>query len=551
MRPTVGTERRRLWCSRTAHSKAYRFALPEKSAAWYCRYKGSFYRLGDVGNPDIKVAQRQAGSLYAAAAANALSGELRRIIDQGLDAKTYLASRLQGKPHESAAAVAGSEMARAEGAWSWAKLVDEFIAKKISVDKISPIAVKPASQRTIKEVADILKHPDLGHLGKKLARDITRLDLEKVRDAWFDAGRKSAQRKLITYAKSAFKWARGNQAAAGLSDMTPWWLDLRHHAYASKKAVAKGRGEAVARTLTPTDIATLLFLAEKHRVLPGRKIQKPTADITLAFLWWDCLTVQRTHAAAAVRTASVIDRVRSDGWYEVSWKPGDMKSRRHHVLAIPPEIHRRSIGRALAADGRRPRSEWVFPSNRKGEEDKPVGDWILNNLLARMRGERDDEETAIDLLAEAGLPPFSPHAVRKGLATFLAGQAIPSGAASAILDHAIPADDEAEADVTRKHYNESLDLPLKFAGLTEWSEAVLDEYKKLLDTERTARFGKLVRAGRLRQIVGNLSTSDLWLFDRHIPSPPAAAEKIDLGKLAIKSVNDPSDDMDWTEQTGT
>ena len=89
-------------------------------------------------------------------------------------------------------------------------------------------------------------------------------------------------------------------------------------------------GEELPRTLTPADVARLLFIAEKHRVVPGRRLALPTDEVTLALLWWVALTVQRTHAAAVVRKAKVIDYVAEDGWYDVYVAPG-----RHEVGAAP------------------------------------------------------------------------------------------------------------------------------------------------------------------------------------------------------------------------
>jgi len=303
---------------------------------------------------------------------------------------------------------------------------------------------------------------------------------------------------------------------------------MRHRAFASKAAVARSRGEKLPRILTPADVARLLFIVEKNRSLPDNDNPGRTGETTLAYLWWVCLTAQRTHAAAAVRTLLIRDRVREDGWYEVSWLPSDVKSKRFHSLPISPEIYRRTIGRALASPNRRMDTVWAFPANRvikleKGDPDRPVGDMILNNLLARLRGERNGGS---DLLAAAGLPHFSPHSLRKAMATFLADQPLPSSTASAILDHAAKkTETEEESIVTSKHYNASMRLPLKFAGLVAWSTAVLEKYDEFRLEEQRARFRSrfLALSGpNLRKTIANLDPADLWLFDEHLPPLPGA-----------------------------
>lgn len=522
-----------------------------KSAGWYLRYKGPFHRLASVGyDESLRVEEREKGLIYTADAAEELADSLREIIDRGFDPKAYLAEWAESGSLEKAAAAAGSGAAKAAGAWTWERLVDRFIKDWISQEKHLQHRVKPSSPRTIKEVNDILRDSDLNHLKTKLVRDMSRGDFEPVRDRWFEAGRLTRQKKLITYTKSAMTWAKENFAESGLHDVTSWWRDMRHRAFSTKAAAAKGRGHKLPRMLTPADVARLLFIAEKNRSLPDNDNPGRTGETTLAYLWFVCLTAQRTHAAAAVRTLMIRDRVREDGWYEVSWLPADVKSKRPHALPISPEIYRRTIGRALAAPNRREDTIWAFPTNRiinaeKGDLDRPVGDWILNNLLARLRGTRGEGP---DLLAEAGLPPFTPHSVRKALATFLSDQPLPPGAASAILDHAAKkTETEEEAAVTARHYNQSQKLPLKNAGLTSWSERVLEEYHLLVVAERARHFTPLaLTPSRIRHTAGKVAPEHAWLFDKHLPElpgqKPVAADPtkrtLDFGRLSRGAAND-------------
>ncbi|MEF2554182.1 hypothetical protein VQ042_23100 [Aurantimonas sp. A2-1-M11] len=130
--------------------------------------------------------------------------------------------------------------------------------------------------------------------------------------------------------------------------------------------------------------------------------------------------------------------------------------------------------------------------------DKPVSDTILISLLKRLRGFKDGKKVADDQLAAAGLPHFTLHEIRDSLTTHLASHtSLPSGTASAILDHASNDDgdhDNKEASVTREYYNKSERLGLKYAGLEAWAEAVFHEYENIDKRYRLERSrGQLAR----------------------------------------------------------
>jgi len=187
-----------------------------KTAAWYLRYKKVFHRLAPVGySQNTRVEEREKGFIYTAEVATELAENLREIIDRGLDPKAYLADWIENGSYESAAAAAGSVAAKAAGAWNWEQLVDRFIEDWISQDKHLQDRVKPSSVRTIKEVKDILRDPDLGHLKTKLVRDLTRADFEPVRDRWFEDDRKTRQKKLISYTKECFELGQGELLRVG------------------------------------------------------------------------------------------------------------------------------------------------------------------------------------------------------------------------------------------------------------------------------------------------------------------------------------------------
>ncbi len=527
--------------------------VSRKSASWYVKYGKVLKKLGDVGNPDAKSEARRAGTIYAVRDAEELADRVRDMLKLGQDPSTYLTARSTGMTHEQAGGHAGTVAARADGAWTWERLVDQFLNEKIKKPTItSKGRVKPPSWKTEKEVVATLRHPELDHLKDTLVRDLRRGQIEAIRNKWNLAGRTGPQSKLVAYVKSSMKWAKRYHDEAGLSDVAPWWLELRAYQHATKVEAARTAGEVVAPPLTPAQVAKLLFLAEKHRVAerPSVDDRRPnllaTADITLSALWFIALTAQRTHASYATRVARIEDRTATDGWHEVSWLPVDMKSKRHFTLPITPDVYRRSIGRAMASPARRTTSQWVFASSREklrgkeGRADKHISDTALNSVLNRLRG-KGKTGSGVDLLKQAGLPHFTLHELRDALTTYLAAdQSLPSSAASAILDHAPDGDEPAarEAQVTRDHYNKSQRLELKAAGLNIWSSAVLAEYEELLETERRAAGYKRLLSRRI-----NVKPEHGWLFDHHLPALPGASQpiKMDLSKLS-SGVDEDDDD---------
>lgn len=483
-----------------------------RAAGWYLKWNGKFKRLAGVGNPDTKGDRRESGYLYTGKDAAEVAGRVRELMKLGQDVDDYLAARSLGQSHADASATGASLSARREGAWTWAVLAERFIAEHVSRPKVRRNgSVKPEKSNTISEATFVLRHPDVAAaLDKRLARDIRKADIEAIRDKWWDGGRgaKGRQQKLVAYVKSAMAWAKRTHSAAQLDDILPWWVELRHHRYASQAELAHMEGKSAARPLTAREVALLLHVAERNRIAPGRKIRSETAEVTLAALWWVALTAQRTHAAYQATVARVDDRTASDGWYDVSWLPADMKGGRHFSLAVPPEVYDRTVGRALLDPHRRAGSTWVFPMRTakvRGKDevaDRPLNDTALNNLLGRLRGLKDAKKVADDQLTAAGLPHFTLHELRDALTTHLASHTdLPSSTASAILDHAAAngdAPETRESAVTRDHYNKSQRMQLKYAGLRAWAGAVITEYEAIEAEHRRERAkGQLGRAPQI------------------------------------------------------
>jgi integrase len=535
-----------------------------RTAAWYIKFGKNSAKLGNVGNPDTPPSDRRPDHIYTARDAREMGDYVRDILRNGEEPDDYIAARWRGLSHEDALGKAASEAAKARGAWTYEELVERYLKDAVSKPKkTSKGRIKPEKETSVDDVRAYMTYPTTAHMRGKLVRDITKGDLEKARNDAAAMGKKHPQRKIVTYVKAALSWAADMHGAdSGMDDVSPWWLRVKPFGVSTKREEILNEGGSVP-TLTAKDVARILFTAEKYRVLPGRELAIPTKEVTLAALWWVALTAQRTHASLSLRVSRIEDQMAMRGWHLVEWLPKDVKSGRFHSLPISGEIYRRTIGRALAAPNRRPRSEYVFqsPKARKHgsgldgpEVDKPIGDTVLNGLFRSLRGKKTLQRegvyvdaSGIDLLE--GVPEFSPHKLRDALASCLTDLQLPGGAASAVLDHADAERDDdpqsRQAKVTQDHYDRSHKLDLKHMALERWSEKVLKEYERLLAAERVDRFGPFANTdGGRRRIIPNLTPKDRWLYDLHLPPLPGAkpaGERLKLGSLSAGNDDAPED----------
>ena len=148
-----------------------------------------------------------------------------------------------------------------------------------------------------------------------------------------------------------------------------------------------------------------------------------------------------------VATAQRIDQVCSlersqiernpDGSGVIHWSNAQMKSGIPHALWVPSEV----LGQ-IASEGR-----YAFPADERGH--RPVRSSIINRWLGNLWGKRSTARSEpykgkpgpprgtgslSPVLKEAGIPFWTPHAVRSVLATELI-DAMLDAAASAILSH--------------------------------------------------------------------------------------------------------------------
>ncbi|MEP7452168.1 integrase arm-type DNA-binding domain-containing protein [Phyllobacterium sp. SB3] len=432
------------------------------SIGWALKWNGNTRSLGKL--EDVSTAK----------AARALAKKARTLLKDGTDPKYFLTGKVAGKSDEKAEEAARQRAALKSGQWTWEKLVSEYTDEYLAKPRLTRGRLKPPSKDSAHNAKASLTAVEADDLKGKLLSELSAGDLEDVRDKCADAGRKTASRAFVANAKAALSFARKKHARkSGLAGSPRWWLEVE---ILDSTAVAP-------RTRMPSldDIARTLYIAEKHRVLSGRKNSRGTSETVLCGLWWLALTAQRSGAGLALERAHILAWPDGPkGWRIVLWSEATMKSRRFHALPIPPRLSL-LIERATtlsAVD-----SKFVFPATAKrvGAADSHLNKSSPKNLLARLRGQplklRREKEEIQDNLPNllADVAYFSMHDLRRTFATVCGDMAVRGDAISAVLDHAGLETGQRmmrSAEITRLAYDYSQRLELKRIAIEAWTDAL-------------------------------------------------------------------------------
>jgi integrase len=473
------------------------------SANWYVRFNGKTKSIGKLTvEPTIP---------KAITAAVERGRHVRALMERGDDPDRYLKTLKVEKDHGIAAADAESQKARAAGAWTYADLRAAYRAEHKTQPQQKNGVLKPVSSRSVADYDAYSQgphHKDL--IDDMLVRDLTPELIEEVRDRTRQSNGPDAGRKVVTYISSTLSWGQKEyKRHTGLGTGFSWWRAV------STRHVPGKRN----RYLTLEQIARVLYVAEKYRQLPNRGQPKPTSDAALAALWWIVLSGQRTGASMKLLSSRIIPYKEQPGWMIVAFPATDMKSRRYHALPVPPGV---ALLFKRAKIGVNRETAWAFPSAKlrrnNSEEivDMNVHDSIVGQLIQRLRGKDDvarkralqDKQRvakgkqplgAITDLLE-GIPEFSPHDLRRSLATILTNMKVRGDAASAVLDHSSKTPNEQEfqeADITRLAYNLSQRLELKSEAMEIWTNAVFEAVEA-----EWAKNHRVVRpVGTMRRVV--------------------------------------------------
>ncbi len=458
------------------------------TAAWNVRWNGQTVTLGtveDIDDPDV---------------AREMTRGVVALLRAGKDAKAYVAARLAGDDTETATVAATVSTARKDGKWDWKEMVRQYADIYLSNPRTnSQGETKEPSLETVKEVKRyLLKIPETHHLHDRLISTLRRSDLEKIRNTLADAGKKTPSRQFVAYSKAALTYAEAYESdASGLHENNLWWHKLKKKQETIPQA--KTRHPSLAET------AKLLYLAEKNRVMPERKVERETSENSLCGLWWLALTGQRASAGLKILKENILPWPDApDGMkdWKVAFFPAQtMKGKRAHSLPIPPRV---ALVLERAIRSARKDSAYVFPATRLegGKTDSHLSRSTPRLIIQRLRGRAADPrahaearkkaekkgepfEELPDLLAE--MAEFSTHDFRTTFATECGNMSVRGDAVSAVLDHqSIRTGDEPRfaAPITRQAYDFSQRLELKAIAMKAWADALFEAVDKEWEAQK-------------------------------------------------------------------
>ncbi|MCO6389953.1 tyrosine-type recombinase/integrase [Aliihoeflea aestuarii] len=453
------------------------------SCAWIVKWNGKTVTLG---SPD------QVGD---ADAARMMTREVVALLRAKKDAKAYVTARLSGEAPKKAADTAAEATERQKGRWDWKEMVRQYADIYLSNPRTNSRGeTRLPSMETVKEAKRyLLTFEETHHLHDRLLSTLRAGDLEEVRNAFFRKGRLAASRQFVAYSKAALTHARGTDSReAGLEGSAYWWREV------------KKRQETIpqAKTRFPTlaETARVLYLAEKHRVMSDRKIERVTSENSVCSLWWLALTGQRASAGLKLLKSNILPWPNGpEGWQVVYFPEDTMKGRKAHSLPIPPRVAL-LLKRSIESSERE--SVYVFPATRLegGKTDAHLSRSTPRLLIQRLRGrpadpkafalakakaEKDGEEFKIPVDLLEGIPDFSTHDFRTTFATECGNLMVRGDAVSAVLDHQSVSTGEAPrfaAAITRQAYDFSQRLELKAVAMEAWTNALFaavdEEWKR-------------------------------------------------------------------------
>lgn len=434
------------------------------AGVWYLRHRKGTVRLGSMDRLDLPAARH---------AAHVARTDLERGVDPRQDVQIFEMRVAAGdgldEAHDAAFPMAieppSDAHRRRHGPWLWSDLMAEFLAAK----------GKALRESYVKKFAAYHGGPEFRAIERRELASLRIGDLERLRDRVVAARTVSAAARVVAQNKEALDWAyRLHRQRSGLADVTvPCWREWD---------IDYSPGT---RDHTPTvaELARTLVVAELHRDL-GSTGRRTEAGM-LAALWALVMTGQRTGALGRTRRDGVIEMPDRPGWAVWTWTgvemKGGRKASRPHALPVPPEALA-----AIARCGADTDSRFLFPSRVDGKSVTPAGfTQFFYRLEGKTKAGKGGKLTARpegDLFARYGIRVWTPHDVRRSLATFLDDEGL-GGAGSAILAHSRGkgSEEERTEDITRRVYAKAQRLELKARGMERWVPHVLAAYQREYD----------------------------------------------------------------------
>lgn len=306
------------------------------------------------------------------------------------------------------------------------KVAEEAEKRRVTFEKLAEAFLSASTggrHRTYRQIFDLdLRKP----LGRKLATEVMRADLQRVIDTVVARGAHVQARRVYEVARAMLRWGVTRDHVAG----EPW---------RGVELPAKHLGRD--RVLTAAELRWLWRMTETRWAHEPRIARIIRLQVLLG---------QRSGEIAGLER----DEISAD---TMTWKlPGRRtKNGKSHVVPLPPLV-REIIGDALA-DATDKRN--VFTGGR----GKAVRSDTIAHEIADAIAEHNEA-------AEEGkrVEPFTPHDLRRTMATGLEAMGVPNNVIGAALNHI----SAKRSSVTSAHYTHA-DLSMEVRrALTRWQAKV-------------------------------------------------------------------------------
>ncbi|GEM_PF-906234 len=274
--------------------------------------------------------------------------------------------------------------------------------------------------------------------GSRKAHTIAKADVKALLSPIRKAGKAAEVMHLLTLVSGVFQFARANDDIEGITanpteDVRKTWLDKKTDVVKPKERVlTKAREFRSFYLLTRDD--------KGRKGLP--------ADVA-ACLRLMMLTAARPSEVAGLEWSEI--DFHAQLWTKPTAVDGRSKSERSDVVPLVDEAMK--ILAARRSNG----SKYVFPSGRSKRVVNGLGEGVLtvNRLDTALR-------RSLPRLARIGVAPFTPHDIRRTVATGLADMDVPDAIIMGILNHSLKG-------VTRTVYIRTPQLPQRRAALERWA----------------------------------------------------------------------------------
>lgn len=348
------------------------------------------------------------------------------------DAKIAQGQRAQGNDPISSREVRQAELKAAETALAAEALEQQ---RQLSVTSVSDLFLASRDGPWTKRYRQILNLHILPEFGSRKVSSIMRADIQRIVDRLNAEGHNVQARRVYEVARAMLRWAAGRDYIS----TEPWrGVDL------------PAKNDPRTRVLTATELRWLWAQCETWLITNPNLARIVRLELLLG---------QRSGEVCGICRSEL-----SEGNLTWTIPPERCKNGVRHTVPLPP-LARQIISEALAdankePDGDEERPDQIFVGARgKPARADDVAHDIAEQIAAFNKYRAAKEQIA----------PFTPHDLRRTVATALERMGIPITIISALLNHI----STKASSVTSAHYTHA-DLSMEIrAALTRW-QATLD-----------------------------------------------------------------------------